>query len=234
MNIPIIAAIALLGALAYKLKALDGKGVMAAVLVGAATIVLGGMFPFLALLTFVILGVLATKYRFAEKAKKGVAQEGKGTRSWQNVLGNGLAAVIFLLVEYYTKQDLFRAATFSAIATANADTLASELGKIFGKAPKMITTLKPANVGENGAVSWQGEIIALIGAFIISIFAVFLTSQKIEMLLAVTLAGFVGCNLDSLLGATLENRGVINNHHTNFLATLIGGIIGAGIFLALL
>ncbi|MDN5320047.1 MAG: hypothetical protein PWP49_467 [Thermococcaceae archaeon] len=234
MNIPIIAAIALLGALAYKLKALDGKGVMAAVLVGAATIVLGGMFPFLALLTFVILGVLATKYRFAEKAKKGVAQEGKGTRSWQNVLGNGLAAVIFLLVEYYTKQDVFWAATFSAIATANADTLASELGKIFGKAPKMITTLKPANVGENGAVSWQGEIIALIGAFIISIFAVFLTSQKTEMLLAVTLAGFVGCNLDSLLGATLENRGVINNHHTNFLATLIGGIIGAGIFLALL
>ncbi|ALV62318.1 conserved domain-containing protein [Thermococcus sp. 2319x1] len=234
MNIATVAVIALLGALAYKLKALDAKGTIAAALIGVMTIVFGGIFPFLALLTFVLLGVFATKYRLAEKVKKGIAQEGNGIRSWQNVLGNGLAAVIFLLIEYYTKQDLFWAATFSAIATANADTLASELGKIFGKAPKMITNLKPANVGENGAISWQGELIALIGAFIIGLFAVFLTPQKMEMLFAVTLGGFIGCNIDSLLGATLENKGVINNHHTNFLATIIGGIIGGVIFLSLL
>ncbi|USS41314.1 TIGR00297 family protein [Thermococcus aggregans] len=234
MDITTIAVIALLGTLAYKVKALDGKGVSAAVLIGTTTIVFGGVFPFLALLTFVLLGVLATKYRLAEKIKKGIAQEGKGIRSWQNVLGNGLATVIFLLIEYYTKQDVFWAATFSSIATANADTLASELGKVFGKVPRMITTLKPAEVGENGAVSWQGEIIALIGAFIISIFAVFLTTQKVEMLLAVTLGGFIGCNIDSLIGATLENRGIVNNHHTNFLATLLGGIIGGAIFLSLL
>ncbi|WP_087035369.1 DUF92 domain-containing protein [Thermococcus litoralis] len=234
MNIATVAVIAVLGTLAYKLKALDAKGTIAAALIGVTTIVFGGIFPFLALLTFVLLGVFATKYHLAEKIKRGIAQEGKGTRSWQNVLGNGLAAVIFLLIEYYTKQDVFWAATFSAIATANADTLASELGKIFGKAPKMITNLKPANVGENGAISWQGELIALIGAFVISIFSVFLTPQKMEMLFAVTLGGFIGCNIDSLLGATLENKGVINNHHTNFLATIIGGIIGGIIFLSLL
>lgn len=234
MNIATVAVIAVLGTLAYKLKALDAKGTIAAALIGVTTIVFGGIFPFLALLTFVLLGVFATKYHLAEKIKRGIAQEGKGTRSWQNVLGNGLAAVIFLLIEYYTKQDLFWAATFSAIATANADTLASELGKIFGKAPKMITNLKPANVGENGAISWQGELIALIGAFVISIFSVFLTPQKTEMLFAVTLGGFIGCNIDSLLGATLENKGIINNHHTNFLATIIGGIIGGVIFLSLL
>ncbi|MCD6189404.1 MAG: TIGR00297 family protein [Thermococcus sp.] len=234
MEIATIAVIALVGALAYKLKALDGKGIIAAALVGVITIIFGGILPFLALLTFVLLGVFATKYRLAEKIERGIAQEGKGIRSWQNVLGNGLAAVMFLLIEYYTKQDVFWAATFSSIATANADTLASELGKIFGKAPKMITNLKPANVGENGAISWQGEIIALIGAFTISLFAVVLTTQKVEMLLAVTIGGFMGCNIDSLLGATLENKGIINNHHTNFLATLLGGIIGGVIFLSLL
>ena len=153
MEIATIAVIALVGALAYKLKALDGKGIIAAALVGVITIMFGGILPFLALLTFVLLGVFATKYRLAEKIERGIAQEGKGIRSWQNVLGNGLAAVMFLLIEYYTKQDVFWAATFSSIATANADTLASELGKIFGKAPKMITNLKPANVGENGAIS---------------------------------------------------------------------------------
>ncbi|RKX49500.1 MAG: DUF92 domain-containing protein [Thermotogae bacterium] len=234
MEIATIAVIALVGALAYKLKALDGKGIIAAALVGVITIMFGGILPFLALLTFVLLGVFATKYRLAEKIEREIAQEGKGIRSWQNVLGNGLAAVMFLLIEYYTKQDVFWAATFSSIATANADTLASELGKIFGKAPKMITNLNPANVGENGAISWQGEIIALIGAFTISLFAVVLTTQKVEMLLAVTIGGFMGCNIDSLLGATLENKGIINNHHTNFLATLLGGIIGGVIFLSLL
>ena len=233
MDTIIIAIIGILGVMAYKLRALDGKGTLAAAFLGVFTLELGGIYPFLALLTFVIFGILATKYHFSEKIKQGIAQEGKGTRSWRNVFGNGLAALIFLIIEYHTKQDIFWAATFSAIATANADTLASELGKIWGKYPRIITTLEPVSPGEDGAVSLQGEVAALVGASVIALFALFLIQNKTEILVAVTLGGFLGCNIDSIIGATLERKGLVNNHHTNFLATLLGGIAGALIFFLL-
>lgn len=225
-----IAVVAGLGFGSYRFKALDAKGAVAAALLGLSVIELGGVYPFAALLTFVVLGVLATKYKFREKAKLGAAQSRNGIRSWGNVLGNGLAALIFLAFEYFSHMDVFWAASFAAIATANGDTLASELGKIFGKSPKLITTLKPAKPGTNGAVSWAGELFALAGALIMGLFALPVTAEKATMLLAVTLGGFIGVNLDSLIGATLENEGITDNNSTNFLASLLGGFIGAGLF----
>ncbi|NJE60982.1 DUF92 domain-containing protein [Thermococcus sp. 21S7] len=225
-----IAVVAGLGFGSYKFKALDAKGAVAAALLGLSVIELGGVYPFAALLTFVVLGVLATKYKFKEKARLGAAQSRNGVRSWGNVIGNGLAAVIFLAFEYFSRMDVFWAASFAAIATANGDTLASELGKIFGKSPKLITTLRPAKPGTNGAVSWAGELFALAGALVIALFALPLTEEKGIMLLAVTIGGFIGVNLDSLIGATLENEGITDNNSTNFLASLLGGFIGAGLF----
>ncbi|NJE10130.1 DUF92 domain-containing protein [Thermococcus sp. MAR1] len=225
-----IAVVAGLGFGSYRFKALDAKGAVAAAFLGLSVIELGGVYPFAALLTFVVLGVLSTKYKFREKAKLGAAQSRGGIRSWGNVLGNGLAALIFLAFEYFSQMDVFWAASFAAIATANGDTLASELGKVFGRNPKLITTLRPAKPGTNGAVSWMGELFGLLGAFVISMFALPLTTEKVTMLLAVTLGGLVGVNLDSLIGATLENEGITNNNSTNFLASLLGGFVGAGLF----
>lgn len=225
-----IAVVTGLGLGSYYFKALDAKGAFAAALLGLSVIELGGVYPFAALLTFVVLGVLATKYKFKEKAKLGAAQSRNGIRSWGNVLGNGLAAAIFLIFEHFSHMDVFWAASFAAIATANGDTLASELGKVFGKRPKLITNFKAVNPGTNGAISLEGELFALLGAFIIALFAIPLTSNEVDILLAVTLGGFVGVNIDSLIGATLENEGVTNNNSTNFLASLLGGFTGAGLF----
>jgi len=41
--------------------------------------------------------------------------------------------------------------------------------------------------------------------------------------------GWLGCQVDSLLGALLENRGYIGKHSVNFLATL-SGVVMAVIF----
>ena len=225
-----VAVISLLGLGSYRLKALDAKGSLAAAALGLLIIELGGVYPFLAMLTFVVAGVLATKYRFNYKVKLKAAQDRGGIRSWDNVLGNGLAAAIFLTVEYLVHRDTFWAATFASIATANGDTLASELGKVFGKIPRLITSLRPARPGTNGAVSLAGEFFALLGALMVAPFALPLTSHTVQMLLAVTIGGWLGVNVDSLIGATLENRGITDNNSTNFLASLTGGVLGALIF----
>jgi len=37
--------------------------------------------------------------------------------------------------------------------------------------------------------------------------------------------GFLGCQIDSVLGATLERRGIFNKRTTNMAATSLGGLI---------
>lgn len=225
-----LAVMGFLSVVSYKLKALDKPGTVASFIVGVSTLYLGGILPFLALATFLIAGVFATKYKFKEKVELGFSSPGEKTRSIGNVLGNGLAVVLFLIVEAIVKQDTFWAATFSAIATVNGDTLASELGKVFGKKPRLITNLRPVKPGTNGGVSLYGELFALLGAAMIVPFVLPMTSYKIPMALAVLIGGFIGVNIDSIIGATLENKGITDNNSTNFLASLLGGLAGALIF----
>ncbi|ASJ03544.1 hypothetical protein A3L09_09895 [Thermococcus profundus] len=221
---------ALMGFGAYKTKALDGKGSLFSVVFGLAVLYLGGLYPFLAMLAFLIMGVLATKHRFEDKVRLGFSSKNEKVRGIGNVLGNGFAVLIFLVVEMITRQDTFWAATFSAIATVNGDTLASELGKIYGKRPRLITNLRPVKPGTNGGISLEGEIFGLLGVLAIIPFALPLTAYKLPMTLAIIIGGLAGVNLDSLIGATLENRGITDNNSTNFLASLLGGLAGALIF----
>jgi len=49
--------------------------------------------------------------------------------------------------------------------------------------------------------------------------------------LIITIAGgFLGTNIDSLLGATLQSRGLLTNSGVNFVATFAGAIISAGLY----
>ena len=54
-----------------------------------------------------------------------------------------------------------------------------------------------------------------------------------QMMVICTLTGFVGTNIDSVIGATLENKGFLGNAGTNLLATLGGGIFAVGLYLVL-
>ncbi|AEC51690.1 hypothetical protein PNA2_0774 [Pyrococcus sp. NA2] len=226
------AIIPILGYGAYRAKALDLKGTISAIILGYLILLFGGGLPFLALLTFLIMGTIATRVGWKRKVSLGVHED--SCRSVGNVLGNGLAPLIFSLLEFIIRKDWGFAAIFSAISTANADTLASEIGKAFGGNPVLITNFRRAKIGEEGGITLIGELAALVGALIIGILSSFTSAHKLQMLLAVTLAGFLGSNVDSLIGATLEKKGYIDNNATNFIATLIGGLLGIIIFMLLL
>jgi hypothetical protein len=96
--------------------------------------------------------------------------------------------------------------------------------------PVLITTLEPVPKGTNGGITLLGEAAALGASAAIAFSAFFLGIGNTWMLLAATLAGFLGSNVDSLIGAVLENRGFIGNAGTNLLATLAGGLIALLLF----
>ena len=116
-----------------------------------------------------------------------------------------------------------------ALQRQTADTLASEIG-VTGGIPRLITTLKQVPIGTNGGVTITGELVAFFGGLIVSLVAMLLNVITPQMMIICTIAGFVGTNIDSLVGATLENRGFLGNAGTNLLATLGGGIFSVAVY----
>ncbi len=127
-----------------------------------------------------------------------------------------------------------------SVATATGDTLASEIGVTNKGKPIMITTLKPVEPGTDGAVSLLGEMVCILGSLIIGILALVLVIDVeplspftyIIWVFIIVLGGFAGTNFDSLLGATLQQRGYLSNSGVNFVSTFFGAFIsGTAYFL---
>ena len=191
---------------AYRSKTADLSGLFSSALVGIVLLVFAGPRWFLIMLVFFILGSAATKYKFEYKKRIGVEQGQSGARGYRNVFANGIVATAAAVLFGVFQQPVFIVMYVGCVATAAADTLASEIG-VTGGIPYMITTLKKVPIGTNGGVTLVGESVALLGGLAVSLAAFFLGVITLPMVLVCTLAGFVGTNIDSLVGATLENRG---------------------------
>lgn len=180
---------------------------------------------FLILFFFYVLGTLATRWRKKEKRKHSLVQK---IRSPWNVIGNGGIAIIMAL----TGGLIGFIGFVSAVASATADTLSSEIGVLSSSPPRMVTNFKKVSPGTNGAVTSLGTFIGFLGA--LSIGVVSLLEMDIFIIPIAGIAGIIGCFADSYIGALLENRGYIGNSTTNFLATATGAISGMFLYLLIM
>jgi uncharacterized protein (TIGR00297 family) len=218
------------GFFAFRAKTADLSGLFSAALVGIILLVFAAPQWFLIMLSFFILGSSATRYKYSYKKRIGVEQGHSGARGYRNVFANGIFAAAAAVLFGVFQQPVFIVMYVGSVATAAADTLASEIG-MTGGIPFMITTLKKVPIGTNGGVTLRGETVALLGGFAVSLVAFLLNVITPWMMVICTLAGFVGTNIDSLIGATLENRGFLGNAGTNLLATIGGGLFAVTLFL---
>jgi uncharacterized protein (TIGR00297 family) len=199
----------------------------------AALIYLGVGFAGVVLLgTFFILGVAATGWRRKDKERlQGFAKE-EDPRTAGQVLANGgvaaaAATACFLFPEYTA---LMLIAIAGSLAAATADTLSSEMGMLYGSNFYNITSFRKDKCGENGVVSLEGTLIGVAGSAMIAAIYCAGTSWGADFLIVVV-AGTIGNLTDSVLGATLERRGLVGNNAVNALNTLAGALCAAGLHL---
>ncbi|MGP8337019.1 MAG: TIGR00297 family protein [Methanosarcinaceae archaeon] len=225
----------LLGYLAFRAKIADVSAVLSATLIGVLIIVFTNFLWILLLLTFFILGGASTKYKYHYKKSIGLAQSKEGVRSYENVFSNSTAALVLAVAHGIHPQFslLITYAYMGTIATATGDTLASEIGTTSSVKPRMITTLKIVEPGVDGAITPVGQFVAIMGSMTIGILAaLFGIVDNIPLAIAITtISGFLGTNIDSLLGATLQNRGLLTNSGVNFVSTFVGALISCGLYL---
>ncbi|HWQ18132.1 MAG TPA: TIGR00297 family protein [Methanotrichaceae archaeon] len=222
-----------LGLGAYWAKAADADAVLSETLICLLIIIFSGPSWFLLLLSFYLMGGAFTKYGYAKKHKMGIAQSKGGVRGFKNVYSNSLVPLALAVCHGIYGSDLFIYAFIGAVATANGDTLASEIGETSRSMPRMITTLKPVDPGLDGGVTPLGESASLVGAAVVGILAVITGMTGFYGMVTAIIGGFLGTNFDSLLGATLQRRGVLSNNGVNLFATLFGAIVGALIWAVL-
>lgn len=224
----------IIGYVSYEVKIADITGVLSGTLLGVLIIVFGGIEWFVVLMVFFVLSGAFTKYEYKYKQSLGIAEAEGGARGYKNVFGNGLVALVLAVAGGVFGWHVLLIGYLGAIATATGDTLASEIGETSRTQPRVITTFKKVPAGTSGAISALGEFSALLGAGAIGIIAVLLGLIDYHIALITTvLGGFIGTNIDSLLGAMLENRGYLGNHSVNLLATAAGAIVSVGLYYVL-
>ena len=228
----LITSILIVGLIAASLRAniLDKQGIIAAALLGLFVGFLGHWTWLLLLLCFLLSSHIATKWRFEEKTERGLNESADGHRGWINVAANGgmpalVALLTFVVDDWESGLWMFAA----AVAVATSDTWASEIGCLDHRV-RMITTLKPCEAGVNGGFSPNGQLAAAAGGLLIGASALvaslvmFSTSFGDQIVIAGIVAGlgFLGCQIDSILGAVLENRGFLTKGSVNALSIIAG------------
>jgi uncharacterized protein (TIGR00297 family) len=176
------------------------------------------------LIVLFILTASATRIGYARKKQLGVAESSTGRTALQ-VLANLFFAGAALALP--APWSLLIAA--AVIAECVSDTLASEIGEVIGGTPFLITTFARAPAGTDGAISLGGSIAALIGAAAIAATATWSFRQPLGFAVIICIAGFAGCIFDSLLGATVERRGLIGNNAVNLASTAFAAAIACAL-----
>lgn len=218
----------LLGVLAYTFRWADGGGSVAGGIIASWIFFFAGIPAFLVLLTFLILGSLATRVGYARKSLLGIAQENRGRRGALHAIANcGVGCMFALALFGWTGSPTWSAGFTGAFATALGDTVSSELGPVFGRTTRSPVTWKKVPPGFKGGVSLEGTLLGLIGSLVTVGVAVgigFIPLGSGPIVAAAALMGNVG---ESVLGSLIPTHTNRIHHGLNLLNTFLGGAAAA-------
>jgi uncharacterized protein (TIGR00297 family) len=195
----------------------------------------GGLLPLLAvfLLTFA-----ATRVGKAKKERLGTGESKRGRNAAQVAANLGVSTLVSLPVVALTSgmmsrnggQSVAYMAAIAALAEAAADTVSSEIGQVLGGQPRMLTTFRRVEAGTDGGVTLIGTAAGVAAAFLVAAVGTWAIRSggdpDANWLLCCMMGagGVFGLLFDSLLGATMERRGWLNNDAVNFLSTLAAAL----------
>ena len=229
IDVLVLGAIGLGAIVAYLKQTLDAPGSLAGWLVAGALYVGAGWLGIIMLGTFFIAGTLATRWQLEKKQRMGLAEGPGGQRSYQNVLANGLVPAVAGLLAWVLPlhAELFIALAAAAVASITADTLASEVGNVLGSRYMNIISFKKGQRGHDGVVSLEGTLAGAAGSLAIALLYLLFCGNWAAAAL-ILIAGVFGCLADSVLGATLQKRGHLNNHTVNLASALLAALLALG------
>lgn len=216
----------LVAAAGYRAGTVRISGTIAGALLGTIILVFAQWQGWTLLLATFVAAVISSRMGLRRKLLLGIAEEHGGRRGAGNAIANtGVAALAALMAPLTYAYDGALVAFVAALAAGGSDTIASEIGKAWGRATYLVTTVERVSPGTPGAMSLEGTIAGVAGAAILAGLGAALGLVDASCIPLIVVAATVGAFVESVLGATLEARGVVNNDLLNFLNTAVAAVV---------
>lgn len=189
------------GLSAFLLNWLTYDGALAAGIFGTISYGIGNWQIALVALFFFISASLVSKDIAATEDSFSIKFRRDGTQVW----ANGFWLCLWIIIWFMSDVQAFLIASVASIAAATADTWATELGSNIKSKTYLVTNMSKVSAGTDGGISIKGSIAALTSSALIAIlFWTSINEIPLFVLITITLAGFLGCFIDSYLGARFQ------------------------------
>lgn len=201
---------------AFKKGSLTLSGMIASILLGTLLFGFQSVTIYMSLVGFFISSSFLSKIskfiggKESELIEKRLEKSGK--RDYTQVIANGGVALVCAVLFQMTNVALFKLGAVIAIAAANADTWASEIGVLSKDTPIYILSKTQVVKGLSGGVTKLGFMASFAGAlfiaFIYTFFSVGTMPFRILILHLALIAffGFLGSMIDSILGEVFQAK----------------------------
>lgn len=212
--------------LGYRARTVSLSGAAGGSIVGIIIFAGAGAPAWLLLLITFVMASVTSRLGLKRKMLLGIAEERGGRRGAGNAIANcGVAAIaaVAAVTTPYRAESLL--ALTAALAAGGSDTVASEIGKAWGRSTFLLTTLARVKPGTTGAMSLEGTAAGIVAASALAAIAVSLGLIASGTMLAVVVAASVGALVESVLGGTLEGPGILNNDMLNFINTAVAATV---------
>jgi uncharacterized protein (TIGR00297 family) len=216
--------------LGHRMGMVTSAGALTGAIIGTAIAVTTGWPGWVLLLATFLAASLSSRLGVRRKTLLGIAEERGGRRGPGNAIANtGLAAAAAVLSVLSGGRDQALLAFGAALAAGGSDTIASEIGKAWGRHTYLVTNFRRVAPGTSGGVSLEGTVAGIAGACLLAAIAVLVGLIPSGALIAVVAGATIGSLTESLLGATLEAPGILNNDMLNFLNTAVAAAAAIGV-----
>jgi uncharacterized protein (TIGR00297 family) len=216
--------------LGYRAGTVSRSGTIVGAVIGIVIFAAGGWRAWVMLFVTFLAAAVASRLGMKRKVLLGIEEEQGGRRGAGNAFANcgiaALAAVAAVTTPYRPAAWL---AFVAALTAGGSDTVASEIGKAWGKSTFLVTNFGRVKPGTPGAMSLEGTTAGIVAASALAMIAVALGQITAAMVLAVVIGATAGALVESALGATLEGPGILNNDMLNFINTAVAVAVALAI-----
>jgi len=217
---------AIVSYLGYRARTVSMSGTIGGAIVGTIIFTAGGWRAWLMLFVTFAIASMASRSGLKRKVLLGIAEERGGRRGAGNAIANCGVATIAAIVAVTSVHSMAAWLAFVAALTAGgSDTVASEIGKAWGRSTFLITTWSRVRPGTPGAMSLEGTAAGIVAALGLASVGVALGLTVSGAVIAIVIGATVGALVESALGATLEGPGILNNDMLNFINTAVAAAV---------
>jgi uncharacterized protein (TIGR00297 family) len=212
--------------LGYRAGTVSVSGAIGGAIVGAIIYTTGGAGAWLFLFITFVAASVASRFGLKRKTLLGIAEDRGGRRGASNAVANCGVAIVAAIAAAATPHTPAALLAFVAALTAGgSDTVASEIGKAWGRSTFLVTTARAVKPGTPGAMSLEGTAAGIVAAFALAAAATAFGLIPASAIVAVVVAATAGALVESALGATLEGPGILNNDMLNFINTAVAAAL---------